>query len=816
MAGLPDPGRACSLDEIAAQLRHLKVWAGAPSYDVIAGRVNEARPASERVGRSTVVDCFRAGRRRVDPELLASVVAALHPDPGYVNQWRQALKILAGTADAAHQARVRPGLPEESGTFTGRTEVLDRWRRSAAPFSLTMQGMAGVGKTRLALRLARLLLDDGVVDEAMFVDLRGFHESQAPADPAAVLDGLLRLLGVPGAQVPVRRADRDALYRRRIVGRRLLLVLDDAAHEEQVAPFLPAASGGVVLVTSRRTLTLPGTVNVEVDPFTPAESRAYLREALGLEAADPLVMDRIARRCGHLPLALALAAGRMRARPGWTLSEQADRLDERCRTGRFEPGIALPLEVSYRNLPPAGRRLLRALALHPGPSFDTAAAVALGGQEPAVTTALLNDLTDQHLLRRDPAGRFSFHHLIRTYAAAAGVDEDRRADRRQALDRLLDHCLTTASVDVSRLEPGSGDAAGAEARPGAWTDTELAGLVATAELPASTHDRPDYASDLSVVLHRYLGMRGFVKEALSIHTRAAENADRTRQAAALLQLAMTELRRSGFPEALAHLNRAERIYRHDGDEAGLLTVLSHRALAQIRVGHAQQARYDLVTVLAARRRLGDGPATIRTLHTLAGAEYGLGRYQEAAENLREALTLARHHGDRWLQAVGLCNLGGTELRLGRLDAAATRLEQALDLARRERFVSTEGCALQYLGDLHLERGDHASAETAYRRALPLLTGAGHRSGELSVHIGLGHVALAVGDPDAAVAEFSRADEGARESAVVDIEQQALAQAGLGRALHRLGREPEAARHEQQARRLWARLNQARGADVSGP
>src|SRR3981081_2466757 len=94
-AMLPDPGQAGTLDGLVERLRLLKVWAGDPSYERITGRVNTAwaaagRPAGEVVGKTTIVRCFQAGRRRVNPDLVVAVVAALHPDAGYVAQWRQA------------------------------------------------------------------------------------------------------------------------------------------------------------------------------------------------------------------------------------------------------------------------------------------------------------------------------------------------------------------------------------------------------------------------------------------------------------------------------------------------------------------------------------------------------------------------------------------------------------------------------------------------------------------------------------------------------------------------------------------------------
>jgi hypothetical protein len=121
----PDPGEATALDDFIERLRLLKIWAGNPSYEEIAGRVKAAwvstgRPAAEVPGKTTVVDCFRIGRRRLDSELVVSVVTALHPDSGYVNQWRQALRVINGETLAAAQVRVHDTLPQDLPGFIGR------------------------------------------------------------------------------------------------------------------------------------------------------------------------------------------------------------------------------------------------------------------------------------------------------------------------------------------------------------------------------------------------------------------------------------------------------------------------------------------------------------------------------------------------------------------------------------------------------------------------------------------------------------------------------------------------------------------------
>src|SRR5438552_1590220 len=202
---LPDPGRASTLDGLVEELRLLKVWAGDPSYAMIKERINAAwktagRPGSEWAKKPTVAACFTPGRRRLNTDLVLAVVAALHPDVGYVAQWRQALRVIGGETQAAAQVRVQDRLPPDLAGFTGRTAELDRlWQvlqhgsvNGGAVVISAIAGMAGIGKTQLAVHAGHLLAREQAIDRVLFVNLRGFHPdpAQPPADPAAVLDGV--------------------------------------------------------------------------------------------------------------------------------------------------------------------------------------------------------------------------------------------------------------------------------------------------------------------------------------------------------------------------------------------------------------------------------------------------------------------------------------------------------------------------------------------------------------------------------------------------------------------------------------------------
>jgi hypothetical protein len=433
----PDPGSARDLDELVGCLRALKLWAGDTSYETITRRVNATwqaagRPADELARRGTVVDCFKTGRRRINTDLVVAVVRALHDDAGYLTQWQQALRVILAESTAAAQVRVLDRLPADITFFTGRDAEVARLRRLDAGGSgavCVLAGMAGVGKSQLAIHAGRLLAAEGRFDTTLFVNLRGFHPDpgQPPAEPAAVLDGFLRLLGVSGQQIPHGPAARAALFRERLAGRRALVVLDNAADEEQVRPLVPGGAGSLTLVTSRRRLDGLGPVHLDVAPFTPDEAEQLLVRSVPGAAlgADTSAYRRVALRCGHLPLALGVVAGQMVARPGWTVTDHADRLDERHRHRRLDSGVELALHLSYQHLPGQRQALLRHIATHPGPDLDAHAAAALLDTDLDTAAAHLRGLVGEHLVQQPLTGRYVLHDLVRAYAADRAHDEDR-------------------------------------------------------------------------------------------------------------------------------------------------------------------------------------------------------------------------------------------------------------------------------------------------------------------------------------------------------------------------------------------------------
>ena len=301
-----------------------------------------------------------------------------------------------------------------------------------------IEGMAGVGKTQLAIHAGHLLAREQPFDRVLFVNLRGFHPdpAQPPADPAAVLDGFLRLLGVPGQQIPHDLAARTAAYRDRLAGTRTLVVLDNAADAEQVRPLLPATPGCLTLVTSRRSLT-------DLQPATHLDrGRVHPRRGRGLPDPGRTRGSRrhgSARRGPDRPTLRLPAAG---PRPGRRAHPRHTRLD-----------ADRPRRPARRTPPPPApghRRRTRPRPVLPAPARRPATAAAPGWRCTPVRTSTptppppwptptcppprtsLHHLCRDHLLQQATPGRYTFHDLVRAYATDRASDEDPppRAPRR--------------------------------------------------------------------------------------------------------------------------------------------------------------------------------------------------------------------------------------------------------------------------------------------------------------------------------------------------------------------------------------------------
>lgn len=836
LGSLPDPGQAGGLGELVERLRVLKRWAGDPSYEAITAQVNRTwtaagRPAGELTRKSTVADCFRPGRRRLNIDLALAVVEVLNPDSGYVAQWRQAFRVIAGEVEAASQVRVGDALPTDLAEFSGRRVELDRLSGIVAAAGreratvVTIEGMAGVGKTQFAVHAGHLLADH--FEQVLFVNLRGFHPdpSRPPADPAAVLDGFLRLLGVPGHQIPHSVEARSELYRERLADRRALVLLDNAVDAEQVRPLLPETSGSLTLVSSRRDLSFLDATRFVLGVFSPEEATAFLTGAVA-NGDDSKAVERIAARCGYLPLALGLVAGYILATADWSLSDHADRLDERNRDRRLESEVEVALDLSYHRLPAEQRRLLRLASQHPGQELESYGAAALTGTDLATSESDLRALHRDHLLQLVTPGRYAFHDLVRAFAHHKAVDEERPTERRSALTRLFDYYLFTTATATNLLFPHLAARRPRIAQPttpvppveddgsaGGWLGAERSTLMAIA-LHAAANGWPSYTTRLSILLQTYLDSVD-AGGALAIHQQAYEAAelvgDPMTNAQARVSLGSTYRSVGQYERATELLLEAAPYFREAGDQIGEAGAYNQLGVVEKRLGRYESAVEYLKRALVLFEEAGEKNGQASVLNNLGVIEDGLGRSEEAADYLEQALALYRQTGLAGGEVNALNDLGEIEGRLGRYEEAERHLRDAIELCRGIGYRIGEASTLDSLGTLHTKMGRADEATAYHGDSLVIFRELGERDGECWALMGLGDAALLDGRATDALVHHGAAQEVA--AAIAAADHQARAHAGLGHS-HRMLGDPERARqHYDRAVAIYADIGRPEVAEV---
>ncbi|WP_258951390.1 AfsR/SARP family transcriptional regulator [Lentzea californiensis] len=787
-------------------------------------------PLNERVAGQYLLALYRAGRttdaldhyRHVRGQL----VEELGVEPGAALQelHRQVLaadpRLVAAVAESAARAAAHPvhALPHDVEDFTGRDDELLRLFDATASVSsstviVAIDGMAGVGKTALAVHTAHHLADR-YPDVQLFIDLHAHTADLRPTDSAAALAVLLRSIGVAGERVPDGLEERAVLWRAELAGRKALLVLDNAASAAQVRPLLPGTADCLALVTSRRRLTdLDSARTVSLDVLPQRQAVELFTRVLGYEPAEREPVADVAALCGHLPLALRIAAARLRSRSVWTVEHLAERLrDSGQRLNELVTGdrsVAAALHLSYLHLDATRQRLFRLLGLHPGADLDAHAAAALADADPVETERLLEELVDLHLLHQSEAGRYRMHDLLRAFASELAATTESPSCRRESLTRLQDCYLATAARAMDVVAPGAERTnVRAEARSPVlstyaqamvWLQGERANLVVTATSTEGAH-----SSELSTILLRYLDLRGYHDDALVLHSHAHAVArgrgDVVAECQALGNLATAHERLGRYVEAEAHHRKALELARSVGEIA--LEGRTHNNLGNVYLAVADHrnalVHYQQALDIAARtgNRLGH----CRSANNLGIVCERLGHYDEAFAHHNSALALAQEIDDVAGRGYALHSLGFVLRRLGRHREALARLQQALTIAVDTGNRSLEGYTALGLGLVQADQGRFAESATNLRTALTVGLDSGNRGLQAEALNGLGESVRLSGDPVRALAHHREALRLAEETG--DRYQQACGHDGLAHGYRMVNQAVRARQHWSSALALY--------------
>jgi tetratricopeptide (TPR) repeat protein len=789
--------------------------------------------------------------------------------------------VAPGRADARGVAAATRTLPRDIASFTGRQHELAELADAAVGAGgvvgiHAIGGMAGIGKTAFAVHAAHALASRFPGGQ-IFLPLHGHTPWRQPVEPADALASLLLTIGVPAGQIPPDLQARTGLWRDRLAGRQLLLILDDVASSEQVRPLLPGTGGSLVLVTSRRRLTaLEDARTISLDALPPGEAAGLLvRLAVrpGLSTADPGVGE-ITRLCGCLPLAIGMLARQLYHHPAWTVAGRAAELaaavDRLGLLATENLSVAAAFDLSYADLTEDQQRLFRRLGLHPGTDIDRHAAAAVDGTGPADARHGLEALYEHYLLTEPAPGRYRMHDLLREHARALASRLDPDDDRDQATERLLDY-YQHAAAHAQALLTGpdrAGPAPMASTMPTAvpvltsreqalgWARAERTTLLACLDqaTAAGQHAR---VIALTAGLAGLLAHDGPWDEAITRHATAVQAArqlgDRLGQARALTDLGNVRNLTGDNRGSARDQEETLSIYRDLGDRLGQARALTDLGIARLAIGHYPGGTRDLEEALSIFRDLGDRLGQARALTWLGtGRRLGTEDYPGAARDLEEALSISRDLGNRLGHAYALSFLGVVRQAVGDYPGAARDLEEGLSIFRDLGHRLGQARALTYLGRVRPAMGDYPGAARDLEEGLSIFRDLGHRLGQANALTYLARVRRLTGNFPAAAQDLREAmgkyhdignlhgevsvlnESGTLNRTCGDLRQaqsrhqqaldlahqigaswdQAEALAGLGRCARAAGRTAEAEARLRQALTLFQRIGAGEAADVS--
>jgi tetratricopeptide (TPR) repeat protein/transcriptional regulator with XRE-family HTH domain len=662
--------------------------------------------------------------------------------------------VLSGVAAAA----ATRGLPRDISSFTGREGELGQLVGTLTAAAVgggvvgihAIGGMAGVGKTAFAVHAAHRLA--GAFPEGQFfLPLHAHTLGQRPVDPADALASLLLIAGLPAAQIPPGAEARAARWRDAVAGKKILLLLDDAAGHEQVRPLLPGSAGSLVLVTSRRRLAaLEDVTVISLDTLAPPEAAtllARLAARTGLHSGDAAVAE-ITRLCGYLPLAIGMLASQLRYHPAWTAASlAADLAAARDRLAVMHAenlSVAAAFELSYQDLSPALQRLFRRLGLVPGPSFDAYAAAALDGTTLDAARRGLDELYDYHLLTELTPGRYQLHDLLREHARALAAANS-PAESVEAIDRLVDYYLHTALAAgrhfarppaARRQPPGHPPAQAPNVSTpglaGSWLDTERANLHAAADYAAG-HGQPRNAIAIPAAMSGFLIARGYWDQSAALHRTALASArqadDRLGEADTLVALGILQGGTGDHPAAATTLARAVALYRDAGDLPGQAHALNQLGYLYVLTGDYPAAAASTEQALTLARGASDRFVEADILIHLGLVHRLTGDYPAAAASQQRALALCGDLGDLEGQAEALNCLGQVQQETADYSAAAASQQRALELSADLGSLDGQAYALNDLGVVQQQTGDYPAAAASHEQALALFRETGNRLGQ---------------------------------------------------------------------------------------
>jgi DNA-binding SARP family transcriptional activator/tetratricopeptide (TPR) repeat protein len=777
MAGLPTPANSAGLGQslesarLTATESLLEIELELGHHHQVADTAAQAaieHPGRERLTGQAMLALHRSGRTA---EALGVYTSAqrwlrdeLGVDPGADLQ-RLHLELLRGNGDPvigeapagpppSGSQRFAPAvpklLPATLVDFTGRQAYQDQIHTALTPVGdstpvVALVGAGGIGKTTLVIHVAHGLR--GVyVDGQLYADLGAFA-LEGPAHPLDVLRRFLQALGVDSLSIPASLTECADLYRNTLADRRVLVILDNATSDDQIAPLVPGEPTCAVLVTSRSRIgATVGATTVELDAFTAGEAAQLLTRMVGHRrvAQEPDAVTALCQLCDQLPLAVRIAGAKLAAKPHWPVTKLVGLLgDEGGRLAHLHHGrlgVAATLSLSYTSLPPPAQRLLRLIGYFGQNEVPIWAGAALADVAVPAAEQLLETLFDAQLIEvteADSGGypRYRCHDLIRLYANERALAEETSEELDHARSRGLGVWLFLVDEAHARL---SGDrftkasdtsvrypleepvVAQVLADPLGWFTVHWSSI---ASLVAQPHD-PTFRWELafgSSRLFQACRLFGSWRQMLdSVLPDVAANGDRRGEAALRYQFGSLLIETVEYRAGLRELERSLALYRAVGDEHDWARVSVMMGAVEREIGHTAASAQRLHAAVEVFRAVGDASAEAWALSQLALLSLGDGDYHRADQLADQSVAAGIRSGDRLSWAQGLRTQARVRTGQGRFDEAMAALDQVAEFCRAIADTSGEATCLRELGVIYRGVGDVDRARSTLEHALQLV------------------------------------------------------------------------------------------------
>ncbi|WP_083936671.1 AfsR/SARP family transcriptional regulator [Longispora albida] len=645
-------------------------------------------------------------------------------------------------------------LPPGIADFTGRdTELaearnlLTSPRRTGSPI-LAITGQAGIGKTAFTIKVAHEVREH-FPDGQLYMDLRGFDSSD-PASPHEALGRFLRVLGVDGDAVPSSLEDRIDLYRDLLDSRKVLVVLDNARSDDQVAPLVPGGDACGVLVSSRARLgSTLGAKVMNLDVLDPAQSLALLSRIAGPSriASEAGETEALISQCGQLPLALRIVGAKLAAKPHWSVARLVALLNDGQRQldllSHEHLDVRASIALSYEGLRPDVQRLLRGLGDMDSAEVTVWASSALLGVRSEVAEDLLEELFDAQLVGVagcDATGhaRYRIHDLVRAFALERAAVEDDLRTLEEGRIRVLGAWLHVATAAYRSIQGGDYQNIRSDAprwpvedvlvnalvaEPFRWIEVERQTLVALARRAASDGHATacwELASTLTPLLHmrrHYDEWQAILRSALDAVSRAGDNRGR---AALLYRSGMIHTDHQEFDQAWAAFQEAAAIFEEAGDRHGWATATVFTAMVDRQRGESDTALSRYESTLPILRDSGDMGGLAFALRSIGQIHLSRQEYELADDHFGQAKTLYQEAGSEYGLATAEFWQGMLRVRQEVAGEALTLFERVLNRCRKLGDRPGQAQSLRGLGIWHRRFGDSQQGMALLQEALSII------------------------------------------------------------------------------------------------